>query len=62
LKNLKTVFMGDIKLWWSHHRRHCHRRHRRHRRSRSIVEKKEEGMQKANVSHGMTKVDKMVRR
>jgi hypothetical protein len=48
LKILKTVFVGDIKLWWNHHRRHCHDFYRRRYRSRCIVEgkkKKEEGTQ-----------------
>jgi hypothetical protein len=50
LENLKTAFMGDLKLWWS-----------RHRRSESKVERKMKDA-KANVSHDKTKTTKTVRR
>jgi hypothetical protein len=40
LENLKPAFLGDIKQWWSRHRRRRHRYRRRHRRSQSKVEKK----------------------
>jgi hypothetical protein len=40
LKNFKSAFVGDIKLWSSRHYRHRRRCSRRHRRSRSELKRK----------------------